>query len=639
MARRILPPGVLAVVPCLLISYALLRHSGLPPFAVALFTVFIVTSAFWPAQSLAVVAAFAPFMAAFASHWARPVRWSEAVVISFLSGAGLRLAFRPPGGRSRLRGIELVGICFGAVVLASWLVELAMLQYATDFPGHFLRVVWALFTRHYFQDPGAFTRLNDALLLIEGIALMVCVGRIGRGEPGVPGMVIRMSVVGAAAAAMLNVQRLAQLLLQGGGDRAALMSLLPSTRYSVLHMDVNAAGSYFAMALLLALGLGANGRKQLGWFFAAALVLAALWLTGSRAALGSAAIAVVGLLAALTATAGSRAARLVPRVVLGGALVAIAVIALTYPRNRNTPVSAALGVRADMARVSLNLFATRPVFGIGVGTFWQRSAEYMPDRLRASYTHENAHNNFLQILAELGMAGLAGFLLLIVLAARAVQSIRGPDRTLLAGLLTGILAFLLTCLAGHPLLTREVAYPFWLVLGSLAALHRPHTATAPLPRGERESQLLNPRAWTAAIVAALAVSLPFRIQIEKRSRNLDNTAIGVSVWSTADDGVRFRWAQPRVRFFVPGADAFALIPLRLAPDVPHPLRVDIRLDGRLANSVTVTRDRWTSVRVVLARTGRTPRSRLIELDVQTPAGEEVPPRAGAVLMVGRISGS
>ena len=152
----------------------------------------------------------------------------------------------------------------------------------------------------------------------------------------------------------------------------------------------------------------------------------------------------------------------------------------------------------------------------------------------------------------------------------------------------------------------------------------------------------NARTWTAAFAVAVAISIPFRVQYEKRSRDFENAAIGFSLWNTTEDGVRFRWAQPRSRLFVPRNASSVVIPLRLNPRVSKPARVAVHLDGRLANTVAVTRDRWTTVRVVLASGRRAPRYRLIELDVEIPdaaAERRAGGTAETALMVGRTNAS
>ena len=56
------------------------------------------------------------------------------------------------------------------------------------------------------------------------------------------------------------------------------------------------------------------------------------------------------------------------------------------------------------------MFAAAPAFGVGVGKYFDRSADFMSTDLRAIYGNENAHNYFVQQFAELGLVGGALFL-------------------------------------------------------------------------------------------------------------------------------------------------------------------------------------------------------------------------------------
>jgi hypothetical protein len=193
--------------------------------------------------------------------------------------------------------------------------------------------------------------------------------------------------------------------------------------------------------------------------------------------------------------------------------------------------------------------------------------------------------------------------------------------------LCGVLAFLLTCVTGHPLLTREAAYPFWLVLGATAALRAEDDSAH--TRFAWAGTTRFAKAAPAAFIAALARTIPFRVQHEKLTRQFEDVSLGYSNWNTADDGVRFRWAERRSRFFVPANAPYVLIPLRLGSRESDSSVVTVRLDGNLANTVTVLRDRWTTARVVLASGRFTPRYRLIELEMAGPDDRS------PALMVGR----
>jgi len=500
-----------------------------------------------------------------------------------------------------------------------------MLQYAMDFPGHFARVVvWDFFTRDFFRDPGAFVRANDGLVLLEGIALAYCVTRFSDVNGSLPRSMLRMTIVGATAAAVLNAQRMVQIVLQQGGGWAMLLAMAPTTRVSVLHADVNAAGSYFAMVLPIALALGWRSRAQLGWLASAGAITVAIWLTGSRTAMAASGLGVVVFLAARLALVRTLHQRRLIALMLIAAIAIMVVGGVTYPKDRNTSPGTALDLRADMARAALHLFATQPTFGIGVGNFWARSGEYIPTRSKGTFAHENAHNNFLQLLSELGVAGLASFLCFVAAAIGLPRWRAGAHDLLVAGALSGVLGFLVTCFTGHPLLTREVAYPFWLLIGTTGALRAATRAefSAQHPDGARRGRI----ASTLALVVAMTI--PFRVQQAKLTRNFEDVSIGYSLWNSADDGIRFRWAERRSRFFVPANSAYVLIPLRLGSGGGDSSIVTVRLDGHVINTVTVLRDRWTPARVVLASGRLTPRYRLVELELTGSSDS-------AALMVGR----
>ena len=98
------------------------------------------------------------------------------------------------------------------------------------------------------------------------------------------------------------------------------------------------------------------------------------------------------------------------------AVICAGAVYLLFARNL-TPTATALGFRAEFAATGLRMGAARPVFGVGIGRYYTLSSEFSSPRLRATYPHENAHNNFLQVLAELGVVGLAAFVSVLGLAA------------------------------------------------------------------------------------------------------------------------------------------------------------------------------------------------------------------------------
>jgi hypothetical protein len=177
------------------------------------------------------------------------------------------------------------------------------------------------------------------------------------------------------------------------------------------------------------------------------------------------------------------------------------------------------------------------------------------------------------------------------------------------GLPAAIVAFLLTCLGGHPLLTPEVAYPFWIAVG-LAAASAP--AARPLGRWAR-------RAAEGAILV-YAAWVPIRAMDAVQHANLANTTIGLSQWQREPDGTRFRWAGPRSTFFFESSATGIVIPLRHGPDGPPALVARISLDGREANRVEVHEgEAWFPVPFRFL-TGQRPGGgfRRIDIDVMAP---------------------
>jgi hypothetical protein len=344
------------------------------------------------------------------------------------------------------------------------------------------------------------------------------------------------------------------------------------------------------------------------------LIAVGLWLSGSRTAL--AAVFEPGALSGLIALRTRWGNRKAYMTII---LLVIAVAAGAwrwYPAGRNATGSEALEVRVVMGKAALRLTAAHPVFGVGLGRFYALSGHF-----------ENAHNNFLQIAAELGMSGLVLFLCIVALAIRETwRRLDAPEPSW--GLLGGLAAFLLTCTAGHPLLVAGAAYPFWIALGLAAS-----PSEAP-PRPDWRLRLA-----AVGVMLAIAVTLPFRIAEAERQANREQASVGLSKWQREPDGSRYRWAGGRSAFFVVSSARAIRIPLRPAPQGPIPMEVRIFVDGREADRILLasTQD-WRTARIVLARRPTAAFSR-IDLEARAPGApaslDGQSTDTTGVLMVGR----
>ena len=462
----------------------------------------------------------------------------EVIVLSAIAPAWWRLADSPAWEDARVQRILWPAIILASVVVAALLVGVSVAQLRTDYPLEFLRHD-AL--RLLAGDPHLAERTGmswTARLILEGVALMLVVAVTARSSEREPDRVARMILAGGSGVAMLSVYRLIETSLRTGDLLSGMLERWSRLRVAIAIPDVNAAGSYFALLLPLAAALAPASPGVI--LPAAGLLAIGLWLTASRAALVAVPAAVVAwlLLHGRPRARQFAAAGLIVLVMIGAAAV--------YPRdNPDRAAGSAVRVRLELARVALRMFETAPVFGVGLGTFYERSAEFIPTDLRPTYPRENAHNQFLQVLAELGLAGLGAFLWLV---AASLGPAPAADRALHVGLWVGLVAFLITALGGHPLLTREVALTFFPGLGLAAALRE-------APHG--------PPTWPRRVAMACAVvvllSVMPRAVAARRAEDLEHLGYGVGPWQRSADGTSYRLATGQARVFLPGRAGQAVL--------------------------------------------------------------------------------
>ncbi len=123
-----------------------------------------------------------------------------------------------------------------------------------------------------------------------------------------------------------------------------------------------------------------------------------------------------------------------------------------------------LNKRILILYVAYDMFRENPVFGIGIGTFKKEylyyQAKILPElfpRLASNYANaQEAHNEYFQILAELGIIGLLIFLTIIYFFYRKIllfllkENISSKQKSILFGFLIGITGFLVHCLFTFP---------------------------------------------------------------------------------------------------------------------------------------------------------------------------------------------
>jgi O-antigen ligase len=616
-----------AAAGCALFAILLLslRHVDGVPAAVVLFLVGLAgLSARRPGAALTLLAVLLPVANWTGRTWNGSVAWPETLVVAFAAGycaRGLRRSTEPADD------LGLPIALFTALVCASLAVRLMVLHGIIGAEALALQLVQVA-SVDYFIGSGGFREVDAAMRLVEGMVLLWAASSVGSGNPAFAPRLVRWFVAGAAAAAALNLWRIWQGALRAESPVTAFVQYLWTLRYNVHYGDVNAAGSYFMMALLPAVALAiAPWRPR--WTPAVIVIATSVLLSGSRAAFLAGALAVFSWSAwHLRQRFGGTSSRSLRPMLVSILLLGCAaglVLYLAARRNVTAP-STALQVRTEFARTTFRMASAYPAFGVGIGQYPDRSSMYSSRLLVETFAmrHENAHNNFFQVLGELGFLGLAGFVWVLWTAgARAVRKRVEPMDPLHQGVLAGLLAFVLTWLSGHPLLIDEPALLFWLLLGAAAGWGSGSVTAA---------GRIGP--WRAATLAfaglILIVSVGVRAGREIATADLEHRGIGLSGWLTADDGVRYRLAGRTSSVFVPSEARLVTIPLR-AREPGKELSVALLLNGRPADVVQVPQDRWRPVQIILNPGEEAPLFSRLDLRV---GGSTV--QADDLLMIGKI---
>jgi hypothetical protein len=321
----------------------------------------------------------------------------------------------------------------------------------------------------------------------------------------------------------------------------------------------------------------------------------ALFLSGSRVALAvTLPVAVAALAAARERLHVTRRGMAIATLVV---VATVALVATAQARRGRNDAPMAVFVRVEFAATTWRMLQEHPVFGVGAGNYPRASATFSSEALRRVYPTQNAHNNFLQIAGELGPFGLAAFVVLVALPAwRGWRASRRTGDPLVIGCWAGWVAFLLTCLAGHPFLVPEVAAAAAMALGTLAGTAGP---APPLPAHGAPTRRFV-AAWLAAPLA-LALSVPLRAHAERAALDLEGALLGNARWTTGEDrrsAARFR---ETLAFFVRPDGRRMDLELRRSPGTRKPVDVTLRLDGRPINAVRLQGSGWQAFPVVLPR--------------------------------------
>lgn len=427
-----------------------------------------------PGTAALLVAALAPIGGPIGALWGSPRSWTEPLVLALLTGWLIGRAIRD---RRLNTAADIAALCLAIVALAS--VAVQALPHDSG-----LSIVDAarwLVSNFIGRDLTAFPGGRAGLTLAAGAGLFALAADLGqRQRAALLPPLTRVLLIGGGAVAFFSVNRLIEVSLRREEFLPALLDFLSWYRIAAVFPDVNATGAFFLLLIPIAIDAIYRKTDRAVGVIALPLLLAGLFLAGSRVALVLTPVTIV--LTLLLKTASGRQWRRM-RVMLGALAVVTALVVVFYPRSgAHGAAITAFEIRVDMARAAIGMWQDAPVFGAGVGRFQRLSPRYMPERVRQHYRSENAHNQFLQVLAELGLVGFAAFA--GALACALLPALLTPWRlrasaAWVAGLLAATTGFLLASMSMHPLLIPEVSLMFWLTLGACRAAGRSATAAPP----------------------------------------------------------------------------------------------------------------------------------------------------------------
>ncbi len=218
-----------------------------------------------------------------------------------------------------------------------------------------------------------------------------------------------------------------------------------------------------------------KGRRRIAAGAGALVVGAGLLLTYSRGAIIGAGIGVIILCL-------MQRNRILPAAILAAALLFPFCMSGTVrswaASVRYDPLRFLLNDdRISMFRNASNMIAHHPVVGVGVNTFSLNYGRYKLAEPSHALTSQAsyAHNNFLHMGGEIGLAGLGAFLWFILTVfragARAYRKNTNPqERAVHAAAIASLAAFLINGLTETSLYYPRVAFLFWLIAGLSVAL-------------------------------------------------------------------------------------------------------------------------------------------------------------------------
>jgi len=399
--------------------------------------------------------------------------------------------------------------------------------------------------------------------------------------------------------------------------------------------DPNSFGACLAAAIPLLLGLAFSSRgTRRGLFFsAAALGLLVLPFTGSRSTYLGVGFGLLLLLAAAKRKVGVRKRALSLEAILTLSLVlGIILIPLMMRKTELTKrlesnletlvlkgrMDKILSGRAVQWGIALEAIRDYPVTGLGIGAFIIELPNFLQQRGLPTVGTDSTENYFLQAGAEMGLAGLAALLWLIVelllLARRLWRQPPGDaeDDWLVLGMTAGLLILIFNQFFHSYVGAFDVNYLFWLLAAGLCSRARRSAE----PREKKKLKVGFRIAAIGSIVAFGAANLLVSLgslSIAARTEKFGwPQEFGFYLPEKDARGLDFRWTQKSAGLIWDRLGDRVIFPILAShPDIAeNPVKLTVSLADRRFRKRTVLKEAiikdhdWAEVSISLDEPGK-----------------------------------
>ncbi|KPL04481.1 MAG: hypothetical protein AMJ90_00620 [candidate division Zixibacteria bacterium SM23_73_2] len=174
--------------------------------------------------------------------------------------------------------------------------------------------------------------------------------------------------------------------------------------------------------------------------------------------------------------------------------------------------SGSVSIRIHLWEVTFDLIKSAPILGTGLGTFPVEFSRFKYPDFNLEVPIENilnAHNEYLEILAEMGILGLVIFLWFLSgffgYAFRYIKN-KKEQRLIVSGLISGVTAVLVGSLFNLGLRWTGSAFIFWFLISFTLSMISNEQKSKKTPTKQKKITLLHPVIYAMAILAIFLIA-------------------------------------------------------------------------------------------------------------------------------------